>query len=101
MVNERLFINPTIGARWANGRHNNRYFGINAQQSEASGLAEFSTGSGMLDAKFDVGVQYRLTEHLGLGVVGGVTTLLGDVKNSPIVEKKTAPYAIGFISYSF
>lgn len=101
MVNERLFINPTIGARWANGRHNNRYFGVNAQQSDASGLSHFSTGSGMLDARADVGVQYRLTEHLGLGVVGGVTTLLGDVKNSPIVEKKTAPYAIGFISYSF
>ena len=101
MVSERLFINPTIGARWANGRHNSRYFGINAQQAEASGLPQFSVGSGLMDAKADVGVQYRLTERIGLGAVGGVTTLLGDVKNSPIVEKKTAPYAIGFISYSF
>lgn len=101
MVTERLFINPTIAARWGNGRHNDRYFGVNAQQSEASGLPQFRTGSGFLDARADVGLQYRLTEKIGVGVVGGVTTLLGDVKNSPIVEKKTAPYAIGFISYSF
>ncbi|PZU46066.1 MAG: hypothetical protein DI568_12645 [Sphingomonas sp.] len=101
MVNERLFINPTIGTRWANGRHNNRYFGVNAAQSQASGLSEFKTGSGFLDAKAELGVQYRLTEKIGIGAVGGVTTLLGDVKNSPIVEKKTAPFAIGFISYSF
>lgn len=101
MVSERLFLNPSIGTRWANRKHNNRYFGVSAQQSVASGLPEFRVGSGLLDAKAELGLQYRLTDRIGLGLVGGVSTLLGDVKESPIVEKKTAPYGIGFISYSF
>lgn len=101
MVNDRLFLNPSIGTTWGDRKNNNRYFGVNAQQSLASGLPQFSTGSGLLNAKAELGLQYRLTDHIGLGLVGGVTTLLGDVKDSPIVKKKTAPFGIGFISYRF
>jgi MipA family protein len=101
IISERLFLNPSIGTSWANKRHNSRYFGISAQQSVASGLPQFSAGSGFLDAKAELALQYRLTDHIGLGLVGGVTSLVGDVKNSPIVQKKTAPFGIGFISYSF
>ena len=101
MINERLFLNPSVTARWGNAKHNNRFYGVNAQQSDASGLREFRPGSGLLDAKAELGVQYRLTDHIGLGVMGGVSTLLGDNKDSPIVRKKTAPYGLGFISYNF
>lgn len=101
MVNERLFLNPSIGTTWGDRKNNNRYFGVNAQQSLASGLPQFRTGSGLLNAKAELGLQYRLTDHIGLGLVGGVTTLLGDVKDSPIVKKKTAPFGIGFISFQF
>jgi outer membrane protein len=101
MVNERLFLNPSIGTRWANAKHNGRFYGVSQQQSLASGLSPFRVGSGLLDAKAELGLQYRLTDHIGIGLMGGVNTLLGDVKDSPIVRKKTAPYGIGFLSYSF
>ena len=100
-INDRLFLSPSIGTTWGDRKNNNRYFGVNAQQSRASGLPQFSTGSGLTNAKADVGLQYRLTNRIGLGLVGGVTTLLGDVKDSPIVKKKTAPFGIGFITYHF
>lgn len=101
MVSDRLFLNPSIGTTWGDRKNNNRYFGVSAQQSQASGLPQFSTGSGLLNAKAELGLNYRLTDRIGLGLVGGVTTLLGDVKDSPIVKKKTAPFGIGFISYQF
>lgn len=101
MISERLFLNPSVGARWANEKHNNRYFGVTEQQSIASGLPQFRVGSGLLDAKAELGLQYRLTDRIGLGLVGGISTLLGDVKDSPIVEARTKPYGMGFISYSF
>lgn len=101
MVNERLFLNPSIGTRWGNTKHNNRFYGVTEQQSIASGLQRFRPGSGLLDARAELGLQYRLTDRIGVGTIGGVATLLGDVKDSPIVRKKTAPYALGFISYSF
>ena len=101
MVSERLFLNPSIGTRWANAKHNDRFYGVNARQSAESGLREFRSGSGLLDARAELGLQYRLTDHIGFGAMGGVATLLGDVKDSPIVRKKTAPFGMGFLTYSF
>ena len=101
MLSEKLTLNPSIGTTYGDQKHNNRYFGVTSQQSLASGLPQFRAGSGFIDAKADLGLQYRLTDRIGVGVVGGVTTLLGDVKDSPIVKRKTQPYGIAFFSYNF
>lgn len=101
MISEKLMLNPSIGTTYGDKKHNNRYFGVTSQQSLASGLPQFRAGSGFIDAKADLGLQYRVTDRIGVGVVGGVTTLLGDVKASPIVKRKTQPYGIAFVSYNF
>lgn len=101
MVTERLFLTPAIGARWANAKHNDRFYGVDAGQAQESGLRQFRAGSGLLDAKAELGLLYRLTDHVGFGATGGVTTLLGKVKDSPIVRKKTAPFGLGFLTYTF
>lgn len=101
MVDEKLMLVPSVGTTWADEKHNNRYFGVNAQQSLASGLPQFSVGNGFVDAKAELGAMYRLTDRIGLGATAGVTTLFGDVKDSPIVEKKTQPFGIFYVSYSF
>lgn len=101
MINQRMFLMPSVTVRWGNAKHNNRYYGVDEQESAASGLVQFRPGSGLLDAKADLGLMYRLTDRIGLGVIGGVSTPLGDNRDSPIVRKKTAPYGLGFISYRF
>jgi len=101
MVNERLFVTSSIGTRWANAKHNDRFFGVNASQAQESGLPNFRPGAGFLDAEAELGLQYRLTDHIGLGVAGSISTLLGNVKDSPIVRKKTAPSGMAFLTYSF
>ena len=101
VVNDRLFLTPSIGTRWANAKHNDRFYGVSARQAQESGLRQFRPGSGLLDAKAELGLQYRLTDHIGFGAAGGVTTLLGKVKDSPIVRKKTAPFGMGFLTYTF
>jgi outer membrane protein len=101
MVSQKLFLNPSIGTTWANEKHLNRYFGVNARQSTASGLPQYRLKSGFMDVKAELGAQYRLTDSIGIGLVGGVTSLTGDAKESPIVKKRTRPYGIFFISYEF
>ncbi|MEN7538780.1 MipA/OmpV family protein [Aurantiacibacter flavus] len=100
-VNDRLFISPSVGVTWANAKHTNRFYGVSAQQSADSGLPEFRPGAGFLDAEAQVFLQYRLTDHLGLGVGGGVSTLLDNAKDSPIVSKRTAPTGTAFLTYTF
>jgi MipA family protein len=101
VVNDRLFLTPSIGARWANAKHNDRFYGVNALQAQESGLQEFRPGAGLLDAEAELMLQYRLTDQIDIGLGGGVTTLLGNVKDSPIVTKKTAPSGMAFLTYTF
>lgn len=101
MINERFMLAPSIGTTWGNRKHLRRYFGVNAQQSAASGLRQYRPSSGFIDAKAEIAAQYRITDRIGLGVVGGVTTLVGDIKNSPIVKEKTRPFGIMFVTYEF
>lgn len=98
-ISSRFTLAPSIGATWANRKHNDRYFGVNEQQSLASGLPQFHAGSGFTDATAALSANYRLTDRISLGVTGAVTTLLGDVKDSPIVYHKTQP--AGFLSITY
>lgn len=101
MVNQRLFLMPSVTVRWANAKHSNRFYGVDAREAAASGFGQFRPGSGLLDAKADLGLMYQVSDRIGVGLIGGVTTLLGDNKDSPIVKKKTAPFGLGFVSYGF
>lgn len=98
-VSSRFMLIPTIAASWADRKHNDRFFGVSAAQSRASGLRQFRPGSGFNDVSAMLSVQYRLTDRVSLGATGGVTTLLGKVKDSPIVAHKTQP--LGFLSLSY
>lgn len=98
-VAPRVMIIPTIGTTWADAKYSDRYFGVNAMQSFASGLPQFRPGSGFKDASAMLNVSYRLTDHIILGASGGVTTLLGQVKDSPLVFHKTQP--AGFLSLAY
>jgi len=99
IASSRITLIPTIGATWADKKHNDRYFGVTASQSLASGLPQFNAGSGFKDASAMLVVSYRLTNRINLGVSGGVTTLLGDAKDSPLVYHKTQPS--GFLTLSY
>ncbi len=98
-VTPRLMLVPTLGTSWTNDKYNQRYFGISPEQSAASGLAAFRPGSGLKDASAILTGSYRLTDRLMLGVSGGVTKLMGDVEDSPLVHQDTQPF--GFFSLSY
>lgn len=99
MISQRTMLIPTVGTSWADEKHNRRYFGISAQQSQASGLPQFASGKSFKDASALLTVSHRLTSRINLSASGGVTTLLGDVKDSPLVRHKTQP--AGFLSLTY
>lgn len=101
-VAPRLTLTPSIAATWADAKHNNRYFGVDAEQSVASGLPQFAPGSGVKDASVLLSANCLLTDHLILGVSAGATTLLNKVKDSPIVFHRNAqPLGIVSLAYRF
>src|SRR3546814_16040182 len=82
-----MTVIPTIGTSWANGKHMNRYFGIDASEAIASGLPFYRAESGFKDVSGLITASYRLDSHWSLGATGGVTRLLGDAADSPLNER--------------
>jgi MipA family protein len=99
-VAARFTLIPTIGTTWADAKYNDRYFGVDAQQSLASGLPQYAPGSGIKDASAILSANYRLTDNLSLAVSVGATSLLGNVKDSPIVFHRNAQPA-GFLTVAY
>ena len=76
-----LLWSAGIRATWADADYTNTYFGVNAAQAAATGLALSQTGGGLVS----VGVNGNIIKPLGRGGKNGVITLfagydrLGDV----------------------
>lgn len=95
----RLTLAPTVGTTWGDAKYNDGYFGIDAAEAAASGLRTYRAGSGFKDVSGTLTARYRLTDRVTLSATAGVTTLVGDAKDSPLVEKKTRPTGLFSVSY--
>lgn len=98
-ISSRFMLIPSVGTTWADRKHNDRYFGIDADEVLASGLPRFRGRAGFKDISAMIAASYRLNSRVNLTVSGGVTTLVGDVVDSPLVEHKTRP--VGTVSLSY
>lgn len=98
---DRLTIAPSLGITWANEKYMDGYFGINASESAASGLSQYEPADGFKDVSFRISVGYRLTDSISANGSVGVTHLLGEAADSPIVEEETQPTALFGLTYTF
>ena len=94
-----LFAGP--GVTWADSKHTQTFFGVDATQSAASGLPQFTAKSGVNSLRFSVGADYRLTPQWNLGAQFSAGTLRGDAAHSPITVDKTQNVFSVFGSYRF
>lgn len=90
---------PSIAATWADGRHNNGYFGITGKEAATSGLRPFTGRRGFKDVSAAWMVNYRLNDRLSMAATGGVTSLVGKVADSPLVTRQTQPFGLFSLSY--
>lgn len=88
-------------ATWASAKSNQTFYGITAEQSAATGLPEFSAGSGLLFASAGLLWSAGLSRHWI--AVGGLEArhLEGDAAHSPLVERAWNYYASAAIAYQF
>ena len=100
-LSSRTTIIPTVGTTWTNRKYNNRYFGVDADQSLASGLPRFKAGDGFTNIAAALTVNHQLTDRISLGASIGVNRTLGEVKDSPLVSDKTQALGLAFFAYHF
>lgn len=100
-VTDRLVLSPGIGTSWANGKYMDGYFGINASEAAASGLTFYEPSGGFRDVEASITARYRITDSISAMGLIGVTQLVGDAADSPLVEDETSLKAVLGVSYTF
>ncbi|EPA1039476.1 MipA/OmpV family protein [Enterobacter bugandensis] len=86
---------------WGSGKYMQTYYGVNAAQSAASGFARHDAGAGIYAWSMNLDWTYRLTSRWSVLTSAGVTQLMGDAGDSPIVQRKTSPTGSLKVTYSF
>lgn len=97
----RLTLSAGPGVTWGSSQYNQTFFGVSSVQSIRSGLADYSTHSGVSLVRFSLNADYKLTKNWGLGALIAASRLNDRVGDSPIVEKKTQMTYGLFASYRF
>jgi outer membrane scaffolding protein for murein synthesis (MipA/OmpV family) len=93
----------TAGVTWADSRYMQQWFGVDSVQSGNSTLRfpVYQPGSGLRSVSGSLTGVYGLSRSWSIMATAGITQLLGDAANSPIVETPTQPFGLLGLSYKF
>ncbi len=101
ILNPKVIITPSIATSFADGKHMDGYFGVNAREAAASGLDQYRGKVGFKDISALLNIVYRLDSRWSVTGSVGATSLLGRVKDSPLVEHATRPNGFLALAYRF
>jgi outer membrane protein len=94
-----LSIGPDL--TWVNNQYASTFFGIDAAQSQISGVAPYRARGGISTLDGSAGARYLLTDHWSLGARVSYGKLQGDAADSPVTADKTQWTYSAFISFRF
>lgn len=86
MLTQRLFYSAGASLKWNSDDWNNSLFSLTPGQAARVGVAPFSAGGGFSEAGLGATLTYALTERWSMTAVAGVSRLIGDAADSPIVD---------------
>jgi len=99
---ERVRLGFKLSATYASDRYAETYFGIDADNARRSGFRAYDAEGGIKDIGFSVNASYQWTEHWGVTGMVGVTQLVGDAADSPIVDDAgSATQALATLGLSY
>lgn len=96
-----IMLRVGVSTTWVNETLVQDYYGIDAGQSLRSGYPVYSPSAGLREAELNLGLMFRFGKHWGASLGGGVERLLGDAKDSPIVQEPESWSAIALLTRRF
>lgn len=106
-LNAPLFDSKTdqfslsLGATYGDRKFNQSNFGVTSAQSLNSGYKAYNAKAGFEQLGSTVNWTHALDKNWSVTTRVGVTHVLGDAADSPIVKKKTSGVAMTAFNYSF
>lgn len=97
-LTDQMLLETNIGTSWMDGEYAEAYHSVRYQTPK---LKEFDAKSGIRDVNASLTLLYLLTDHLGTGVFGSATQLLGDAAESPLTKQEFQGEAGFAVFYRF
>ncbi|AXF18999.1 hypothetical protein CUJ87_32315 (plasmid) [Paraburkholderia caledonica] len=97
----KWLISMGPGLTWANATYTQTLFGITSQESAASGLPRYDTGSGLRDIHFNVNASYKISPHWSASIEAAVGRLERYAAGSPITERRFDLNGMASVLYRF
>ena len=92
-------LGPSV--TWADDAYMESFFGVDADQSAASGLPRFDAGSGIKSYALAGSLRYALTTDWAVTAIARYARLAGDAADSPIVQDEDQFFSGVTIAYRF
>lgn len=100
-LSESLVLGLGASATVADENHMKSYFGVDAQQSAASGLSEYDPKAGLKRADISLSLTYSVNENWIVRSETQLGLLLGDAADSPVVQDEWQPSTMLVVGYRF
>lgn len=84
----RVMLIPSVGLKWTSYEYNDYYYGIDSDESRASGLSEYKPGSA-LSPSAGLTARIGLSENWSIFANGNLEFLNQEIYDSPMVENAT------------
>jgi MipA family protein len=97
----KALISMGPGLTWANATYTRTFFGVDQQQSVASGLPQYNTSSGLRDVHFNVDGTYTFDKHWSTNVAMVIGRLQRYAAGSPITERRLDLNGMASVLYRF
>lgn len=97
----RFSLTPAASITVAGPRYMRTWYGVDEEQSAASGYPYYKPGLGVRDISFTLAARAELGEHWVLIGGPGYTRLLGPAGRSPIVQRRSSWSANAGVGYRF
>ena len=83
-----ITLMPSVGIKWTSCEYNDYYYGIDSDESRASGLSEYKPGSA-LSPNAGITARVGLSENWSIFANGNLEFLNQEIYDSPMVENAT------------
>ncbi|SAK78220.1 structural protein MipA [Caballeronia catudaia] len=97
----KLLLSVGPGLTWANATYTKTFFGVNSQESTASGLPQYATSSGLRDVHLNVNATYAFDSHWSGNIAAVVGRLQRYAAGSPITERRLDLNGMASVMYRF
>ncbi|MBX4955245.1 MipA/OmpV family protein [Rhizobium lentis] len=100
-LSEHLILGAEASATFADDNYMEAYFGVNSTQSSRSGHAQYKAGAGIKSVDLSASATYLINENWVVKGEQGVSFLVGDAADSPIVKEKVQAKTLLMLGYRF